>query len=64
MSGTSMASAAICGALAVLLSRNGSYQALPRDARRAAQARAILQKACREIGLADEFEGYGVPDLT
>lgn len=63
MSGTSMASPAVCGALAALLARDPGYLALPRDASRATKARSILRKACREIGLKDEFEGYGVPSL-
>jgi hypothetical protein len=59
-----MASLAICGALAVLLAADPDFLTLPRDASRATQARSILQKACREIGQVDLFEGYGVPDLT
>ncbi|MEO8197854.1 MAG: S8 family serine peptidase [Thermoanaerobaculia bacterium] len=61
MSGTSMASPAVCGALAVLLARDALYKALPRDSSRSTQARSILRKACREIGLEAMFEGYGVP---
>lgn len=63
MSGTSMASPGVCGALAVLLARDADYLSLPRDASRATRARSILRKACREIGLKDEFEGYGVPSV-
>lgn len=63
MSGTSMASPAVCGALASLLARARDYQPLPRDASRATKARSILLKACREIGLESEFEGYGSPAL-
>lgn len=61
MSGTSMASPAVCGALAVLLAADPTYSSLPRDSSRATAARSILRKACTEIGLAAEFEGYGVP---
>lgn len=61
MSGTSMASPAVCGALAVLLASDPTYRNLPRDSSRASTARSILQKACVEIGLDATFEGYGVP---
>ncbi len=63
MSGTSMACPAVCGALAVLLAADSDYRNLPRDSSRATKARSILSKACREIGLNAEFEGYGVPSL-
>ena len=58
-----MACPAVCGALAVLLAADPDYPTLPRDSSRAAQARSILRKACREIGLDAEFEGSGVPTL-
>ena len=63
MSGTSMASPAVCGALAALLGNDKSYKTLPRDSSRATAARSILRKACREIGLDATFEGYGVPTV-
>ena len=63
MSGTSMASPAICGALAALLAADPDYRNLPRDSSRARRARSILLKACREIGLDARYEGYGVPTL-
>ncbi len=63
MSGTSMASPAVCGALAVLLAADREYKTLPRDATRASAARSILRKACREIGLEPDYEGYGVPKI-
>ncbi len=63
MDGTSMASPAVCGALAVLLGRAPDYQSLSRDISRANLARRILLQACRDVGLAVEFEGRGVPSV-
>jgi len=64
MSGTSMASPAVCGALAVLLSADPVWRGLPRDGSRSAAARSILRQACRDIGLAAEYVGFGLPDLS
>jgi subtilisin family serine protease len=61
MDGTSMASPVACGALAAALSRSSEYLELPRDLTRAAQARAVLEAGCRDIGLATQFQGRGVP---
>jgi len=61
MDGTSMASPAACGALAVILSRDSSYQSLPRDTTRSQTARALLVRNCRPIGLVSEYEGRGIP---
>lgn len=61
MDGTSMASPAAVGALAVILSKDAAYQALPRDASRSAAAKAALQAHCQDIGLDAQFQGAGLP---
>ncbi len=61
MDGTSMASPVACGALAAALSRSSQYLALPRDLTRAAQARAILELSCKDIGLIPHYQGRGIP---
>lgn len=60
-SGTSEASPAVCGALAVILSKNAAYRALPRDRSRAEKARELLIKRCKKIGLAKKYVGHGLP---
>ena len=62
MDGTTMASAAVCGALAVLLSQDADYQQMPREKLRGEMARSILRRSCRDIGLALNYQGLGVPD--
>lgn len=61
MDGTSMASPAVVGILARLLSRDVPYRALPRDQTRAETARSILIRACIDVDLAPVFQGAGVP---
>lgn len=63
MDGTSMASPAVCGALAARLSQDPSYRALPRDLSRAQAARRLLIEMLQEIGLPLIFEGRGMPLL-
>jgi len=63
MTGTSMASPAVCGALAALLAEDDTYLRLPRDRSRATKARHVLEQACSDIGLARRFEGNGLPML-
>jgi subtilisin family serine protease len=60
MDGTSMASPAVCGALAALLAVSTTYQALSGSAR-AEEARAILRSHCKSVGLAAVFQGNGIP---
>lgn len=63
MDGSSMASPVVSGALAVCLSRNPVYRALPRDAQRTTMARKLLTDTLRAVGLPPEYEGRGMPWL-
>jgi subtilisin family serine protease len=63
MEGTSMASAAVTGALAVALSKSREYLASPRVRARAVLARKILRDRCRDAGLSPRFQGIGVPAI-
>ncbi len=60
--GTTVSSAAVCGALAVLLSQDDDYHKMPHDKTRGEMARCILRRSCRDIGLAVDYQGRGVPD--
>ena len=62
MDGTTVASAAVCGALAVLLSQDDDYQKMPREKVRGEMARSILCRSCRDVNLAVDYQGRGVPD--
>jgi subtilisin len=64
MDGTSMACPAVCGALAAILSADPVYKALPPDLTRTDRARMRLAHQCRSVGLAPQFEGYGLPTLA
>ena len=61
MDGSSMASPAACGTLAVILSKDSDYVRLPRDITRSQMARRLLLRNCRPIGLVSEYEGRGIP---
>lgn len=64
LGGTSMASPAACGALAVALSRSSIYQSLPRDMTRSQMALQILKRISQSIGLDMDYEGRGMLDLS
>jgi subtilisin len=61
MDGTSMASPAACGALAVILSQDAAYKALPRDISRSKRAALLLAQHCKPFGLPVKYEGRGLP---
>lgn len=63
MGGTSMASPAACGALAVLLAEDGDFAGLERDKARAEYARRVFARACRSVGLDHAYQGQGMPEL-
>jgi hypothetical protein len=63
MDGTSMASPAVAGALAALLSKCAAYRTLPPDKSRADFAKAILRQYCQDVGLALQYQGLGVPKV-
>ncbi len=61
MDGTSMASPAACGALAVILSRDEVHEALTPDITRSKKAASALAQHCKPFGLPVKFEGHGLP---
>lgn len=63
MDGTSMASPAACGTLAVILAQDGQYPTLPRDPSRTAAARNLLAQHCVPFGLPVKYEGRGLLEL-
>ncbi len=60
MSGTSMASPAVCAALAAVLAKDEQYQKLPRDVSRAQYAWTVLARGLRQLGLNSQYQGYGL----
>ncbi len=63
MGGTSMASPAVCGILAAILSNSSAYKALPQNNARSAIGLNLLQQACQSIGLDAKFQGRGMPKV-
>jgi subtilisin len=61
MDGTSMASPAACGTLAVILSRDKIYRSLARNSTRSKRASLLLAQHSKPFGLAVMFEGRGLP---
>jgi subtilisin family serine protease len=59
--GTSMAAPAVCGVLAVLLSRSPQYRSMARDLRRTQEALKVLYSACRQNSLDPFRQGRGMP---
>jgi subtilisin len=63
MDGTSMASPAACGTLAVILSKDETYKTLARDSSRSKRAKLLLAQHCKAFGLSVSFEGRGLPTI-
>lgn len=63
MDGTSMASPAACGALAVILANDAHYSSTTRGQYRTTAARNLLAQHCRPIGLPVKYEGRGLPHV-
>jgi subtilisin len=61
MSGTSMATPAVVGICARLLSKNGALLGATRDASRADGIVKMLLQSCKKLGLGPTFEGQGLP---
>ena len=64
MGGTSMASPAACAALAAILADDSQYRNLPRRDVRTEHAKMLFQQSCRDIGLHQQFQGYGLPQIS
>jgi subtilisin len=63
MGGTSMASPVACAALATVLAADQQYRDLPRRDVRAERAKMLFRQSCRDIGLHQQYQGYGVPQI-
>jgi hypothetical protein len=64
MDGTSMASPAVCGALAVMLAASAAYAKASRGKSRSDLAKQLLRDSCKDIGLALQYQGLGVPLMS
>jgi len=64
MSGTSMASPLVAGALADLLSRETAYQAMPRNHVRAGYAKSVLAQHAVSIMMSVFYQGRGLARRT
>ncbi|MDE0331669.1 MAG: S8 family serine peptidase [Nitrospinae bacterium] len=63
MGGTSMATPAACAALAAVLAADQQYRALPRSDVRTEHAKLLFQQSCNDIGLHQQYQGYGMPQV-
>lgn len=61
MRGTSMATPAVTGLAARLLSRNSKILELPRDAGRTDAIVRLILASCRDLGFKPEYQGDGIP---
>ena len=53
----------VCGALAVILSKSDEYLAMARNNSRALMAKFLLRQNAQSIGMADIFQGEGMPKI-
>lgn len=63
MDGTSMASPAACGTLAVILSQDAAYKAMTRNKSRTQRASLLLAQHSKPFGLPVKYEGRGLPTV-
>lgn len=61
MSGTSMATPAVTGLAARLLSRTAEVRDLPRDARRTDAITRLVLASCQDLGMEPQYQGDGIP---
>lgn len=63
MGGTSMACPAVVGALAAILATRPEILEMERSPARADAVRSALQHCCTDVGLAAEYQGWGLPRI-